>query len=356
MPPRRRLAGLSGRRRRDDRRAPRERGAVGALPRRAGRHTRRFPAHGDPREISRACRSLRRARRCASTTASFSPMRAKGAATARAACSTRTARWDSFSSTRSGCARTKGCRRTRRSRSISIAANRSGAKRSFGLLGTAVAAPRALDATEAALASRGTNPFNTAPERGVAPAGLLGLPAPPLSGLPTITDLAAAIDVAISLGDETASPRVAPRLPTMTRNETIVAGRDAAGNWSAVVGGLWVRKDSRSGLHRLGSPGSPGGEEFLGASVRTRNGLLAQELARTALRRHARHRVAADRARPGRAVDAGARRGARGHDVGRAAAEHRARGRLAQPRVHPRRGSRLAAARLDRRRQRIEHR
>jgi hypothetical protein len=166
-----------------------------------------------------------------------------------------------------------------------IAANRTGAKRSFGLLGTTVAAPRALDAAETALASRGTNPFNTAPERGVSPAGVLGLPAPPLSGLPTITDLAAAIDIAISLGDETASPRVAPRLPTMTRNETIVAGRDAAGNWSAVVGGLWVRKDSRSGLHRLGSPGGPGGEEFLGASVRSRNGLFAQELARTALRR-----------------------------------------------------------------------
>jgi hypothetical protein len=166
-----------------------------------------------------------------------------------------------------------------------IAANRSGAKRSFGLLGTNVEAPRALDAAETALASRGTNLFNTAPERGVSPAGLLGLPAPPLAGLPTITDLAAAVDIAISLGDETASPRVAPRLPTMTRNETVVAGRDAAGNWSAVVGGLWVRKDSRSGLHRLGSPGSPGGEEFFGASVRTRNGLFAQELARTALRR-----------------------------------------------------------------------
>jgi hypothetical protein len=166
-----------------------------------------------------------------------------------------------------------------------IAANRSAAKRSFGLLGTTVSAPRVLDAAEAELASRGTNPFNTAPERGVAPAGLLGLPAPPLSGLPTITDLAAAIDIAISLGDETVSPRVAPRLPTMTRNETIVAGRDAAGSWSAVFGGLWVRKDSRSGLHRLGSPGSPGGEEFLGASVRTRNGLFAQEVARTALRR-----------------------------------------------------------------------
>jgi hypothetical protein len=130
-----------------------------------------------------------------------------------------------------------------------VATNRTGAKRSFGLLGTTVDAPRALDAAEAALAARGTNVFNTAPERGVSPAGLLGLPAPPLVGLPPITGPATAIDVALSLGDENASPRIAPRLPTMTRNETIVAGRDAAGNWSAVHGGLWLRRDSRSGQH-----------------------------------------------------------------------------------------------------------
>ncbi len=165
-----------------------------------------------------------------------------------------------------------------------VAVNRSGRKRSFGLLSTPVGAPRALDAAETALADRGTNPFNTAPERGVAPAGLLGLPAPALSTVPVITDLASAVDAALSLGDES-QPRVAPRLPTMTRNETIVAGRDAAGTWSALLGGLWLRRDSRSSLHRLGSPGSPGGEEFLGVSVQTTGGLLAYNLARAALRR-----------------------------------------------------------------------
>lgn len=165
-----------------------------------------------------------------------------------------------------------------------VAVNRTGSKRSYGLLSTTVAAPRAPDAAETALAGRGTNPFNTAPERGIAPAGLLGLPSPALSTVPPITDLASAVDAALSLGDES-QPRVAPRLPTMVRNETIVAGRDAAGSWSALLGGLWLRRDSRSSLHRLGSPGSPGGEEFLGASVATTGGLLAYDLARAALRR-----------------------------------------------------------------------
>jgi hypothetical protein len=165
-----------------------------------------------------------------------------------------------------------------------IAVNRSGKKRSFGLLGTDVAAPRAPDAAESALADRGANAFNSAPERGIAPAGLLGLPAPALSTIPPITDLNSAIDAALSLGDET-QPRVAPRLPTMTRNELIVAGRAASGDWAAVLGGLWLRRDSRSSLHRLGSPGSPGGEEFLGVGAHTASGLLAYDLARMALRR-----------------------------------------------------------------------
>lgn len=165
-----------------------------------------------------------------------------------------------------------------------VAVNRSGSKRSFGLLGTSVDAPRALDAAETALADRGTNPFNTAPERGVAPAGLLGLPTRPLNAIGQITDLASAVDVALSLGDET-QPRVAPRLPIMTRNETIAAGRDAAGAWSSVLNGLWLRRDSRSSLHRVGSPGSPGGEEFLGVGFHTSGGLLAYEIARATLRR-----------------------------------------------------------------------
>ena len=165
-----------------------------------------------------------------------------------------------------------------------IAVNRTERKRSFGLIGTAVEAARAMNAAEAALASRGTNAFNNASERSIAPVGLLGLPGPPLNTLSSITDLESAVNVALDLGNET-QPRVAPRLPIMARNEMIVAARDNAGNWSAVLSGLWLRKDSRSSLHRIGSPGSPGGEEFLGAGITTSGGMLAFDLARAAFRR-----------------------------------------------------------------------
>ncbi|MEN8202287.1 MAG: hypothetical protein ABFS28_06805 [Bacteroidota bacterium] len=165
-----------------------------------------------------------------------------------------------------------------------IAVNRSGSKRSFGLLNAQVVSGRPMDQAEISLASQGANPYVTASERSVAPAGLLGLPAPPLNTLQSITDVQSAVDLALSLSNET-QPRVAPRLPIMTRNETLVAGRDLAGNWTAMLGGLWLRKDSRSSFHRLGSPGSPGGEEFLGMGLHTSGGLLAYEMARMALRR-----------------------------------------------------------------------
>ncbi|MCC6725999.1 MAG: hypothetical protein IT258_15950 [Saprospiraceae bacterium] len=165
-----------------------------------------------------------------------------------------------------------------------IAVNRTGAKRSFGLLGTKVNAPQLLAVADAALASNGTNSFDLAQERGIAPSGVLGLPSRPLNLIGSFADLASSVDVALSLGDET-QPRQAPRLPMMTRNETIVAGHIGAGQWSAILSGLWLRKDSRSSFHRIGSPGSPGGEEFLGAGIHTDGGLLAYELARMALRR-----------------------------------------------------------------------
>ena len=142
-----------------------------------------------------------------------------------------------------------------------------------------------MDAAEIALADRGTNSFNTAPQRGISPAGLIGLPSPRLNTIPSnIADLITAANVALGLGDES-QPRVAPRLPTMTRNETVVAGQDATGSWSALLSGLWLQRDSRSSLHRLGSPGSPGGEEFLGGGIHSTDGLLAYDLGRAALRR-----------------------------------------------------------------------
>ncbi len=165
-----------------------------------------------------------------------------------------------------------------------VAVNRTGSKRSFGLLGTPVDAPSALSAAEETLAGRGTNQFGLATEQGIAPAGLLGLPTRPLNSIGSITDVASAVDVALSLGNES-QPREAPRLPLMTRNDNVASGRSSAGAWASVLSGMWVRRDSRSSLHRAGSPGSPGGEEFLGAGFGTSGGILAYQIARAALRR-----------------------------------------------------------------------
>ena len=165
-----------------------------------------------------------------------------------------------------------------------VAVNRTGSKRSFGLLGTPVDAPSALSAAEEALAGRGTNQFGAAAEQSIAPAGLLGLPTQPLNSITNISDTASAVDAALSLGDES-QPRKAPRWPLMTRNDNLASGRSATGAWSSVLSGMWVRRDSRSSLHRAGSPGSPGGEEFLGAGFGTSGGILAYQMARAALRR-----------------------------------------------------------------------
>lgn len=165
-----------------------------------------------------------------------------------------------------------------------VAVNRVGQKRSFGLLGVNVSASADLSAAERTLSDKGTNQFGTATEQSIAPAGLLGLPTRGVNTLPAINDVTSAVDVALSLGSES-QPRVAPRLPLMTRNENIGAGRNAAGVWSSVISGMWVRADSRCSLHRAGSPGSPGGEEFLGMGFGTSGGLLAYQIARVALRR-----------------------------------------------------------------------
>ena len=165
-----------------------------------------------------------------------------------------------------------------------VAVNRTGKKRSFGFLGTEVSAPAALTPAETTLAGRGTNQFTAATEQSIAPAGLLGLPTAPLSSIGGITDINSAVDVALGLGNE-GQPRIPPRLPLMKRNDNAVAGINAAGAWSAVLSGMWLRGDSRSSLHRVGSPGSPGGEEFLGFGAATSGGILAYQAARAALRR-----------------------------------------------------------------------
>lgn len=56
-----------------------------------------------------------------------------------------------------------------------------------------------MDAAELILADRGNNSFNTASERGIAPAGLVGFPSHRLSSIDSITDLVSAVNVALGL-------------------------------------------------------------------------------------------------------------------------------------------------------------
>lgn len=123
-----------------------------------------------------------------------------------------------------------------------------------------------------------TNEFTQVPDdrRGICPAPVLGIP--PTAPASTTDPVLAAFGEA--------APRESPRLWTMARNDTLVAGHDngTPGIWTAVttVGVL----DGRSlrGDARLGSPGTaPGPEEHApGLSV---TGPLAQLVARAALRR-----------------------------------------------------------------------
>lgn len=99
------------------------------------------------------------------------------------------------------------------------------------------------------------------------------------------------LDMVVSLAAE-ASPRQAPRIPTMGRLETVAAtgttspGAQPAGSllWEAVLsGGRWAA-ESRSALHESGNPGNPAGPDVHAPGVAT-TGALAYDLALHAMRR-----------------------------------------------------------------------
>jgi hypothetical protein len=176
----------------------------------------------------------------------------------------------------------------------------TGAPRARLLGGFAVAigdAPSTLPTLTAPTDFDETDGFAAAPvgNRGVSHAGVLGFPrADPLSsvGWPTSGSASAIATflagLAESLADEgsTTAPRDAPRLPTMSRRETIVASRSGGTTqtWHALLTGGWLTSRSRTAAPRSGNPGWPAGGEFDTTAV-TVDGQLGYDLARAALRR-----------------------------------------------------------------------
>ncbi|RYY57437.1 MAG: hypothetical protein EOO09_02385 [Chitinophagaceae bacterium] len=107
------------------------------------------------------------------------------------------------------------------------------------------------------------------------PAPILGLtpPAVPTSDNPVLNDNA------------DAAPREGTRFRTMARNETIVASQEGATPaWTAVLSAGWLRPANAVANARLGNPGNSAGPEESAGGIKM-NGLLAQDLARAALRR-----------------------------------------------------------------------
>ena len=157
-----------------------------------------------------------------------------------------------------------------------IVVNSNNQARVFGNVTCIVGAKAALSAEETNLLSAETNQFNTAQFKGISHSGINGLSTVivPLTG--------STLDMILALSSE-GDPRDAPRMPTMARSETIVAGSNS-GTWNALLSGMWLRKDSRNSLHRLGSPGSHGGKDFQNLAITSTGGRISYDIARMGLK------------------------------------------------------------------------
>ncbi|HEY1292066.1 MAG TPA: hypothetical protein VGJ60_03145 [Chloroflexota bacterium] len=164
-----------------------------------------------------------------------------------------------------------------------VLVNRANQARVFGNVTASIALNGQLPALSAV-----TNRFVQTTDRGIAPADIIGLAAPPLPP-PTLDSLQGVVDFILDLGGE-GDPRQAPTLPTMARREAIVASGNN-GTWRAELSGAQLSRAARNAQQRKGSPGSPGGPEFQTVAVQTEGGRLAYDLSRAALRR-TRHVVA----------------------------------------------------------------
>lgn len=134
--------------------------------------------------------------------------------------------------------------------------------------GTAITAP----ATTRALADVPAN------QRGESRAPVFGLtPSAPATG--TLERILQALSEA--------TPREAPRFPTMARNDSMLIARDNAtpASWDAVLTNGWLDRRSLRADARLGNPGNPAGPEERVVGVRTTAGRLAHDIGRATLRR-----------------------------------------------------------------------
>jgi phosphatidylserine/phosphatidylglycerophosphate/cardiolipin synthase-like enzyme len=141
-----------------------------------------------------------------------------------------------------------------------------------------------------------TNFYTDANRRGVSNAEILGLSEPGLE-VPLLSDIQDPAEIPALLNDidllvdvlidedPGGGERVAPRLPTMSRRDLIVAGQRPNLSWRAVVAAGRLAPEMHSASPNLGSPGGLGGRETQATGLSTQNGRLAYDLARAALRR-----------------------------------------------------------------------
>jgi hypothetical protein len=172
-----------------------------------------------------------------------------------------------------------------------VVAPRNGRRRLTGAVAVTVAAgPVTPPATSPFFGPAGGNIMGTMPgtQQGVAESPLFGIPT-------TITPAPANpnnfLDLVLSFLSE-ASPRQAPRLPTMARFETIAvtgvtdASAQPSGSllWQGTLSGARWSAESRSAQHAEGNPGNPAGPDLHAPGVSV-TGALGYDLALHAARR-----------------------------------------------------------------------
>ncbi|MBE7169243.1 MAG: hypothetical protein INR73_01550 [Williamsia sp.] len=158
-----------------------------------------------------------------------------------------------------------------------VLVNRGLQRRSIGNLFTTVGAPAPLLPNEQTALAQGANNLNAVAERGISPAGILGMQAAiPLPGAVNFGQFI------LNVLNEN-QPRQSGRLPTMARKDSMAAAFNA--NWQAFLGGTVFKKDGLNNYPLFGNPGNPGGREWTSAGIQTANGWLAYDIARAAYRR-----------------------------------------------------------------------